>query len=79
MMAAMNPEAIRAAQAAMAKMSPEQIVHGVAQLLGLWPPGYIVDPCELGRQDMDYFQNAVEEADRDMLRAAVLQVSARCR
>ena len=61
------------------QMSPEQIVHGVAQLLGLWPPGYIVDPCELGRQHMDYFQNAVEEADRDMLRAAVLQVSARCR
>ncbi len=61
------------------QMTPEQIVHGVAQLLGLWPPGYIVDPCELGRQDMDYFQNAVEEADRDMLRAAVLQVSARCR
>ncbi|MFL6958082.1 MULTISPECIES: hypothetical protein [Bacteria] len=61
------------------QMSPEQIVHGVAQLLGLWPPGYIVDPCELGKQDMEYFQNAVEEADRDMLRAAVLQVSARCR
>ena len=61
------------------QMTPEQIVHGVAQLLGLWPPGYIVDPCELGRQDMDYFQNAVEEADRDMLRVAVLQVSARCR
>jgi len=54
-------------------------VHGVAQLLGLWPPGYIVDPCELGKQDMDYFQNAVEEADRDLLRAAVLQVSTRCR
>ncbi|WP_191863832.1 hypothetical protein [Stenotrophomonas sp. AS012628] len=61
------------------QMTPEQIVHGVAQLLGLWPPGYIVDPCELGKQDMDYFQNAVEEADRDMLRAAVLQVSTRCR
>jgi len=61
------------------QMTPEQIVHGVAQLLGLWPPGYIVDPCELGKQDMDYFQNAVEEADRDLLRAAVLQVSTRCR
>lgn len=61
------------------QMTPEQIVHGVAQLLGLWPPGYIVDPCELGKQEMDYFQNAVEEADRDVLRAAVLQVSARCR
>ncbi|WP_369038491.1 hypothetical protein [Stenotrophomonas maltophilia] len=61
------------------QMTPEQIVHGVAQLLGLWPPGYIVDPCELGKQDMEYFQNAVNEADRDLLRAAVLQVSARCR
>ncbi len=61
------------------QMSPEQIVHGVAQLLGLWPPGYTVDPCELGKQNMQYFQNAVEEADRDLLRAAVLQVSARCR
>ena len=61
------------------QMTPEQIVHGVAQLLGLWPPGYIVDPCELGKQDMEYFQNAVEEADRDLLRAAVLQVSTRCR
>lgn len=61
------------------QMTPEQIVHGVAQLLGLWPPGYIVDPCELGKQDMDYFQNAVGEDDRDLLRAAVLQVSARCR
>ncbi|WP_295565682.1 hypothetical protein [uncultured Stenotrophomonas sp.] len=61
------------------QMTPEQIVHGVAQLLGLWPPGYIVDPCELGKQDMDYFQHAVEKDDRDLLRAAVLQVSARCR
>lgn len=61
------------------QMTAEQIVQGVAQRLGLWPPGYKVDPCELGRQDMDYFQNAVDEADRDMLRAAVLQVSARCR
>jgi len=60
-------------------MTPEQIVHGVAQLLGLWPPGYIVDPCQLGKQDMDYFQGAVEEMDRQALRDAVLVVSARCR
>ncbi|WP_295517492.1 hypothetical protein [uncultured Stenotrophomonas sp.] len=59
-------------------MTPEQIVHGVAQLLGLWPPGYIVDPCQLGKQDMDYFQGAVEEMDRQALRDAVLVVSARC-
>ncbi|HDS0951093.1 TPA: hypothetical protein QDZ34_003653 [Stenotrophomonas maltophilia] len=61
------------------QMTPEQIVHGVAQLLGLWPPGYIVDPCELGKQDMGYFQGAVEEMDREALRQAVQVVSARCR
>jgi len=61
------------------QMSPEQIVQGVAQLLGLWPPGYTVDPCELGRQDMGYFQGAVEERDREALRQAVQVVSARCR
>jgi len=60
-------------------MTPEQIVHGVAKLLGLWPPGYIVDPCQLGKQDMDYFQGAVEEVDRQALRDAVLVVSGRCR
>lgn len=60
-------------------MTPEQIVQGVAQLLGTWPPGYIVDPCALGRQDMDYFQGAVEEMDRQALRDAVLVVSERCR
>ncbi|WP_367381871.1 hypothetical protein [Stenotrophomonas cyclobalanopsidis] len=49
-----------------------------AQLLGLWPPGYIVDPCQLGKQDMDYFQGAVEDMDRQALRDAVLVVSARC-
>ncbi len=59
-------------------MTPEQIVQGVAQLLGTWPPGYIVDPCALGRQDMDYFQGAVEEMDRQALRDAVLVVSERC-
>lgn len=60
-------------------MTPEQIVHGVAQLLGLWPPGYIVDPCQLGKQDMAYFQGAVDEMDRQALRDAVQVVSARCR
>ncbi|MET4597255.1 MULTISPECIES: hypothetical protein [Stenotrophomonas] len=61
------------------QMTPEQILQGVAQMLGTWPPGYMVDPCTLGQQDMHYFQNAVEEVDRQLLREAVLQVSASCR
>lgn len=61
------------------QMSPQQIIAGVAQFLGLWPPGYTDDPCELGKQDLQYFQDAVDERDRQALRDAIHQVSANCR
>lgn len=61
------------------QMSPQQIIAGVAQFLGLWPPGYTDDPCGLGKQDLQYFQDAVDERDRQALRDAIHQVSANCR
>lgn len=61
------------------QMSPQQIIAGVAQFLGLWPPGYTDDPCGLGKQDLQYFQDAVDERDRQALRDAIHQVSASCR
>ena len=61
------------------QMSPRQMIQGVANYLGFWPPGYEVDPCKLSRRDVNYFQNAVSERDRDALRTALLQESARCR
>ncbi|WMJ68558.1 hypothetical protein [Stenotrophomonas sp. 24(2023)] len=61
------------------QMSPQQKLQAISRFLGLWPPGYMTDPCELARQDMGYLQNAVDPRDRDALREAVLEVSARCR
>lgn len=61
------------------QMSPKQVIQGVASYLGFWPPGYEVDPCMLSRRDVSYFQNAVSAGDRDALRTALLQESARCR
>jgi hypothetical protein len=61
------------------QMSPRQMIQGVASYLGFWPPGYEIDPCSLSRSDVNYFQNAVNERDRDALRSALLQESAHCR
>lgn len=60
------------------QMSPQQKLQAISAFIGLWPPGYMTDPCQLARQDMRYLQNAVEARDRDALREAVLEVSALC-
>lgn len=59
-------------------MTPEQIVHGIFQLIGAWPPGYTVDPCRLTRQQIDYLRNAVDEMDRDLLRESLIRHSPDC-
>lgn len=61
------------------QMSPEQVLQGIGQFLGLWPPGYKVDPCELARQDAQYFEGAVEGDERERLKEAWMTISARCR
>ncbi|MEG2805060.1 hypothetical protein [Stenotrophomonas sp.] len=59
-------------------LTPAQLVQGVAQALQLWPPGYVVDPCRLNTAQVDYFQNAVDERDRDLLRAALVSQRQAC-
>jgi len=61
-----------------AGMSPEQIVQGIFQLIGAWPPGYTVDQCRLTRQQIDYLRNAVDERDRDLLRESLVRHSQAC-
>lgn len=61
-----------------AGMTPEQIVHGIFQLIGAWPPGYTVDPCRLTRQQIDYLRNAVDEMDHDLLRESLIRHSQDC-
>lgn len=61
-----------------AGMSPEQIVQGIFQLIGAWPPGYTVDQCRLTRQQIDYLRNAVDERDRDLLRESLVRHNQDC-
>ncbi|MCW6029921.1 hypothetical protein K4043_18090 [Stenotrophomonas sp. SRS1] len=61
-----------------AGMTPEQIVHGIFQLIGAWPPGYTVDQCRLTRQQIDYLRNAVDEMDRDLLRDSLIRQDQDC-
>jgi len=61
-----------------AGMSPEQIVQGIFQLIGAWPPGYTVDQCRLTRQQIDYLRYAVDERDRDLLRESLVRHSQDC-
>jgi len=61
-----------------AGMTPEQIVQGIFQLIGAWPPGYMVDQCRLTRQQIDYLRNAVDEMDRDLLRESLIRHSQDC-
>ncbi|KAF1016424.1 MAG: hypothetical protein GAK31_01922 [Stenotrophomonas maltophilia] len=60
------------------QMSPKQKLQAISAFIGLWPPGYTVDPCELARKDMRYLQYADNARDREALREAVLEVSAGC-
>lgn len=59
-------------------LTPEQLVQGIAQALQMWPPGYVVDPCRLSNAQVDYFQNAVDERDRDLLREALVSQRQDC-
>jgi hypothetical protein len=59
-------------------LTPEQIVQGIAQALQMWPPGYVVDPCRLSTAQVDYFQNAADERDRDLLREALISQRQDC-
>ncbi|WP_312238795.1 hypothetical protein [Stenotrophomonas sp.] len=59
-------------------LTPEQLVQGIAQALQMWPPGYVVDPCRLSTAQVDYFQQAVDERDRDLLREALIHQRQDC-
>jgi len=59
-------------------LTPEQLVPGIAQALQMWPPGYVVDPCRLSSAQVDYFQDAVDERDRDLLREALIHQRQDC-
>lgn len=49
--------------------SPEAVVKGVAQLVGLWPPGYTDDSCPQISRNVEMLSQAGDAASRRQLHA----------
>lgn len=49
--------------------SPGAVVKGVAQLVGLWPPGYTDDPCPQISRNVELLSQAGDAASRRQLHA----------
>lgn len=51
--------------------SPEAVVKGVAQLVGLWPPGYTDDPCPQISRNVEMLSQTSDKASRRHLQADI--------
>jgi hypothetical protein len=59
--------------------TPEDVLKGVAQLAGLWPPGYTTDPCpEIGRNVSTLSQSS-DAASRRQLEVDLERERNNCR
>lgn len=47
--------------------TPEDVVKGVAQLVGLWPPGYTTDPCPAISRSVSMLSQSSDAASRRQL------------
>lgn len=54
------------------KVTPEDVVRGFAQLVGLWPPGYTDSPCPAIRGLIAGMPEAPSPRELEMLRDAVM-------
>lgn len=60
-------------------LSPRDIVRGVAQVLGFWPPGYTDDPCGGIQRSVELLSGADDAASRRQLVDAVQARAKYCR
>lgn len=53
------------------QLSPRDIVRGVSQLLGFWPPGYTDDPCGGIRRSVEMLSMSLDSVPRWQLEQAI--------
>lgn len=53
------------------ELSPEDVVRGVSQMLGFWPPGYTDDPCGGIRRSVEMLSMPTDDASRRQLADAL--------
>lgn len=61
------------------QISPEDIVRGVSQILGFWPPGYTDDPCAGLDKAVDMFKPARTRRELDLLADAMREREKYCK
>lgn len=74
-LASTRPERIRMRK----QLTPHDIVSGVSQLLGFWPPGYTDNPCGGIRRSVELFSGSTDDDSRWQLIEAIKAEQRYCR
>ncbi|WP_449446775.1 hypothetical protein [Thermomonas brevis] len=61
------------------QLSPEDIVRGVSQVLGFWPPGYTDDPCAGLDKAVEMFTSARTRREQGLLADAMREREKYCK
>ena len=61
------------------QLSPEDIVRGVSQVLGFWPPGYTDDPCAGLDKAVEMFMSARTRREQGLLADAMREREKYCK
>lgn len=61
------------------QLSPQDIVRGVSQILGFWPPGYTDDPCAGLDKAVEMFMPARTRREQGLLADAIHEREKYCR
>lgn len=59
--------------------APEDVVKGIAQFVGLWPPGYTTDPCPALRRSVSSLSQERDAASRRQLEIELDRERRHCR
>ena len=61
------------------QLSPEDVVRGVSQVLGFWPPGYTDDPCAGLDKAVEMFTQGRTAREQDLLVDALREREKYCK
>ncbi|WP_152625100.1 hypothetical protein [Xanthomonas albilineans] len=60
-------------------LPPREVIAMVSKFIGLWPPGYTIDPCIIRKEEVDSLRDAVSGSDRAQLEEALRKENQVCR
>jgi len=60
-------------------LPPRDVIAAVSKFIGLWPPGYTIDPCAISKEDVDSLRGSVSGSERAQLEDALRKENQTCR